>query len=286
MAWNIINTSYPQILRGILQQTTEGLAYVAPTYTVPGSPRAAGNDADQRMVGLTLRRFELNNRAAAANVGIGFRWANQYWGAGQLVAADTPDFTDDTTDAQDAPVGTADFPLMNTTAADGWAVHSARPFSWVSVRIETADVGASADVTADYSNFAGTGWTAITTGAQNFEAVASSLIKAAGVNYTDATERMFVWAPPNNWGKTATGGLNGIPEGRYALRFLCDVATTAASASVIEVGSLVAVESVATLALYSADQTTFSDSYADAVVAFFSVANDGNRVTAEVTMGV
>jgi len=285
MAWNIINTSYPQVLRGILQQTTEGLAYVAPTYTSPGAQVVSGDDPVRRMQGLTIRRFELNNRAAAALIGIGFRWHNSRWNAGQLVAADTPDFTDDTVDAQDGPVATADFALMNTTAGDGWAVHSDRQFSWVSVRIETADIGASADVTADYSNFAGTGWTAITQGAQNFEATTSSLIKIAGVNYTDATERMFVWAPPNNWGKTAVGGLNGIPAGRYAMRFLCDVATTAAAASVIEVGSLVAVESVATLALYSADQTTLSDPYADAVVAFFSIANDGNRVFAEVTTG-
>ena len=286
MSWNVINTSYPQILRGILQQTTAGLLYAAPTYTVPGAQVASGDTLVQRMQGMTLRRFELNNRAAAANVGIGFRWHNSRWNAGQLVAADTPDFTDDTADAQDAPVDTADFPLMNTTASDGWAIHSDRPFSWVSVRIETADIGASADVTADYSNFAGTGWTAITTGLQNFEATTSSLIKVAGVNYTDATEVMFVWAPPNDWGKTAAGGLDGIQGGRYALRFLCNVATTAASASVIEVGSLLAIESLATLSVYASDQTTFSDPYADAVVAFFSVANAGNRVSAEVTMGV
>jgi hypothetical protein len=239
------------------------------------------------MTGLALRRFELNNRSAgAANVGIGFRWANQYWGAGQLVAADTPDFTDDTTDAQDLPIGTADFALMNTTAADGWAVHSDRKFSWVSVRVITADVGASADVTAAYTDSAGTGWTAIAQGSQTLEvATTASLIKAAGTNYTASSERMLVWSPPNDWGKTAAGGLNGIPEGRYAMRFLCDVATTAAVASAVEIGSMLAVESIATLGVYDAEQSTFSDPYADGVVAFFSVADAGNRVIAEVTTG-
>jgi hypothetical protein len=286
VAWNIINASYPQILRGLLGQTTAGLLYVAPTYTVPGAQVDPSEDPEQRMVGLTLRRFELNNRAAAANVGIGFRWANRYWKAGQLVAADTPDFTDDTTDAQDLPTGTADFALMNTTSGDGWCVHSDRQFSWVSVLVRTADVGASADVTADYTNTAGTGWTALTQGGENFEPTTSSLIQVAGANYTVNTERMHVFTPPNDWGKIATGGLNGIPEGRYALRFMCAVATTAAVASVVEVGSMVAVESLATLSVYANDQSTFSDPYADAVVAFFSIANPGNRVYAEVTTGV
>ena len=284
MAWTHINASYPQVLRGILQQTNVGLLYTAPTYTTPGAPGSAG--VSQSMTGLTLRRFELNNRAAAVNAGIGFRWHNRYWNAGGIVAADVPDFTDDTADAQDLPATTADFPLMTTVAASGWAVHSDRQFSWVSALIVTADVGASSDVTADYTNAAGTGWTALTQGAENFEATGSSFIQAAGANYTATTERMFVFAPPNNWGKTATGGLDGIPEGRYGLRFISDVATTAASASVLEVGSMVAVESVATLSLYSDSDMTFSDPYADAVVAFFSIANAGNRVRAEVTTGV
>jgi hypothetical protein len=104
--------------------------------------------------------------------------------------------------------------------------------------------------------------------------------------YADATERMVVFAPPNNWGKTATGGLDGIPAGRYAMRFLNDTNTTAGEASVIEIGSMIAVEQLATLGVYANDQSTFSDPYADAVVAFFSVADAGNRVLAEVTLGI
>jgi hypothetical protein len=238
------------------------------------------------MTGLTLRRFELNNRAAAANVGIGFRWANRYWGAGQLVAADTPDFTDDTTDAQDAPVTTADFPLSNTTASDGWAVHSDRQFSWVSVLNITASVGASSTVTASYSDFAGTGWTAITEASQTLEPSGNTLLIIDTENYGATEERMLVWAPANNWGKTAAAGLDGIPGGRYAMRFLNNVSTTAPVASVIEVGSMVAIEQLATLGVYANDQSTFSDPYADAVVAFFSIADAGNRVLAEVTTGI
>ena len=283
MSWNIVNEAYPQVLRGILHQTLEGLPYVAPTRRIYGGGTAIAEDI--REVGLRLRRFELHNRAAAAAVGIGFRWANRYWAAGQLVAADTPDFTDDTADAQDGPVGTADFPLMNLTAGDGWAVHSDRKFSWVSVRIETASVGASVDVTAAYSNFAGTGWTAITGASQTLEAAGSSLIIAAGANYGDVEERCMVWAPPNNWGQTAVGGLDGIPAGRYAVRFLTDVATTAGSASVIEVGSLITVEGLASLGVYEQEQSTFFDPYGEALVAFFSVADAGNRVVAEVTTG-
>ena len=281
MAWNHINASYPQILRGILQQTTAGLLYVAPTYTTPGAPGSAG--VAQTMTGLALRRFSLNNRAATANCGIGFRWANKYWKAGQLVAADTPDFTDDTTDAQDLPAATADFDLMNTTASDGWAVHSDRQFSWVSVRIETSSAGAGMTVTADYSDTAGTGWTAMVEAAATLEPSGNTLLTIDGEQYTDGDERMIVFTPPNDWGKTAAGGLDGIPEGRYAMRFLNNVSTTAAVASAIEVGSMVATEQVVTLTEFSDNNMTYSDPYADAVVAFFSIANAGNRVRAEVT---
>ena len=124
MSWNIVNESYPQVLRGVLHQTLEGLPYVAPTRVIygMGSGGGAGTAETIREVGLRLRRFELHQAGATANVGIGFRWANRYWSAGQLVAADTPDFTDDTADAQDGPVATPDFALMNTTGGDGWAV--------------------------------------------------------------------------------------------------------------------------------------------------------------------
>ena len=283
MSWNIVNESYPQVLRGILHQTLEGLPYVAPTRRIFGGGTAIAEDI--REVGLRLRRFELHNRTAGnANVGIGFRWANRYWAAGQLVAVNTPDFTDDTADAQDLPATTADFALMNTTAADGWAVHSDRKFSWVSALIVTADVGASADVTADYSNFAGTGWTAVDANSR-LEAAGSSFIKAAGVNYGATEERCMIWTPPNNWGRTVAGGLDGIPGGRYALRFLTDVATTAAVAAAVEVGSMVAVDTLATNGTYGPDWTTYDDPYAEALVAFFSVADAGNRVLAEVTTG-
>lgn len=282
MAWNIVNAAYPQVLRGILQQTDAGLPYIAPERLVS----AGGLSPAERMreVGLRLRRFELHNRSGgAANVGIGFRWANRYWAAGQWVDA-TPLFTDDTTDAQDGPVATADFPLMTTTASDGFIIHSDRQFSWVSVRIETASVGASVDVTGAYTNFAGDDWTAFTTAA-SYEAAGSTLLITAGTNYGDAEERILVFAPPNDWGKTQAAGLSGIPGGRYAFRFRTDVATTAGSASVIEVGSMIAVEALADNGIWEQEQSTFFDPYAEALVAFFSVANAGNRVVAEVTTG-
>lgn len=279
MAWNIVNASYPQVLRGILQQTLEGLPYVAPEYTSPG---AAANSPVERMVGLAIRRFELHNLSGgAANVGVGFRWANRYWIAGQHVSA-TNTFTDDTTDAQDLPAATADFPLMTTTAGDGFIIASPRKFSWVSLRIETADVGASADVTARYSNFAGTGWTAAGADASYAVAATNGIVKAAGTNYTDATERVFVWIPPNDWGKSV-GLATGLPDGLYALSFQTDVATTAAEASVIEVGSMVAVKALADNGIYENESSSFYDPYGDALVAFFSVTGVDNRVYAEVT---
>mgnify|MGYP001619371005 FL=1 len=174
---------------------------------------------------------------------------------------------------------------MTTTASDGFIVASSRKFSWVSARIETVDVGASADVTARYTNFAGTGWTAVDANSR-LEAAGSSLIKAAGVNYGDAEERCMVWTPPNNWGQlTSTTLAAGVPLGYYALNFQCDVATTAAIASALEVGSMLAVDTLATNGTYGPEQATFFDPYAEALVAFFSVADAGNRVMAEVTTG-
>ena len=284
MSWNIVNESYPQVLRGILQQTLEGLPYVAPTRRIYGGGTAIAEDI--REVGLVLRRFELHNRdAASANVGIGFRWANRYWAAGQWVDATTT-FTDDTADAQDLPLATADFPLETTTASDGFIVHSDRQFSWVSVRVVTASIDAvSVAHAASYSNFAGSGWTDFGTEAEvQYEAAAQRLL--ADTIFGANEERCFVFSPPVDWGQTQASGLNGVPGGRYALRVRAtDAPTTAAVASVMEVGTMVAVESLAAGGTYGPDWNTYRDPYAEALVAFFSLADAGNRIYAEVTTG-
>lgn len=282
MAFNPVNSSYPYILRSTLQQTEEGLLYVVPKYRI-GSRGEGGITTyeDIGMSGMILRRFELNASVAQGAVGIGFRWANRHWMAGQWTTAGSV-FTNDTADAQDGPSATPDFPLMTTTANDGFIILAARPFSWVSLRIETADVGASADVVAHYSNFAGTDWTAVAAASRR-EPTASSLVKAAGANYTDGTERMFVWAPPADWGKVVSIG--SVPNGYYALRFTTDVATTAAEASVIEIGSLILLDTLAANGIYENESSTYYDPYADALMAFFDTADAGNRVYAEVTTG-
>lgn len=283
MAWNHINAAQSTLIRGIVQQTDEGLLYVAPDYTSPSSLGAL------RMTGLALRRFELHNRtAAAAAVGIGFRWANRYWQAGQWDDSATgAEFIGDTTDAQDLPLLTADFPLETAAVAnDGWVVYSTRKFNWVSMRVVTASVaGVGVARAARYSNFAGSGWTDFGTEADAFYNVAGATSLVGDVDFAANSEVILVFDPPADWGKVQASGLSGISGGVYALNIRATDApdTTAAVASVIEIGTMTVVDALAANGTYGPEWSTISDPYADAVVAFFSVINAGNRTVAEVT---
>jgi hypothetical protein len=125
----------------------------------------------------------------------------------------------------------------------------------------------------------------MTEGAITLEPSGNTLLLIDTENYGDAEERMIVFTPPNDWGKSVAN-LDGIPTGRYGMRFLNNISTTDPIASAIEIGSMIVVEQLATLSVYADDALTFSDPYADAVVAFFSIADAGNRVRAEVTTGI
>jgi len=269
MPWNIVNKSYPYILRSTLQQTNEGLLHINPRYTVPSL-----GGVSLPTEGMLLRRFELAVSATGI-AGIGFRWANRTWQAGQWTEVGSV-FTDDTVDAQDT--GADDFALETTTVNDGFLILSTRPFGWVSINVTTAGAATANTHSVRYSNFAGTGWTAVDVQSAYEDTFTNAADYAAG-------EIRFVWSPPSNWGKVTSIGT--IPAGVYALNVRATVvAGAAALAGSIEVGSIVAARAVAANGIYANDWSTFSDPFAEAMTAYFSAADGGDRVSAEVTTGV
>ena len=279
MAWNQIQSSYPSVLRGTNQQTATGLLWQPPSMVSVSSSRITGTiDRATFREGVAIRRFTLHNRSGGtASCGIGFRLQNRFWVAGQITAAGV--FTDDTADAQSATAN--DFPLGANAVNDGFVIASPVPFGWVSINVGTAEVDAAAadlDHAVSYSNAAGTGWTALGSNA----ALTDQFTTTNAVYATGALE--FVWLPPSDWGKVTA--ISTIPVGWYALRVLAAstaVNDTAALANTIEVGTLQAVEGVVDNGLLAQDWTTYSEPKADAVVAYFSTANAGNYVIAEVT---
>lgn len=281
MSWNIINKSYPNVLRGTDQQsaTGVGLLWQPPGITAQSVSSTGVTTSFISREGIAIRRFELHNRSGGvASVGIGFRLQNRFWSAGQWDNSETIAYLEDTTDAQD--LGANDFALeIAATANDGFVIASPIPFSWVSINIGTAGVdGAVAtDRTVRYSNSAGTGWTALGANATYTDQFTSTnTVWAAG-------ENNFVWQPPADWGQVVS--LNSVPVGMYAINVRSTTApdTTAALATTIEVGTLLVVEAVADNGIYENELTTFREERSDGLVAYFSTANAGNRVYAEVT---
>jgi len=271
---NQITAGYPRILRSTLQQTNEGLIYVPPTLQIPNT---AGTGQSAHRHGLRIQSFELHNRAAAAiSVGIGFRIANKFWRVGTY---DGTTFTEDTADAQD--IGAGDFALGVDETTDSFVVLSTIKHSWVSINVGTAEVdaGAAVDHTVEYTNFAGTGWTVVGTGASYADqfTLTNTVI--------DTGAREFVWAPPDNWGKIT--GLTGLPNGYYGWRITTaqnGAGDTAALGNAMEIGYMLPVEAVADNGTYEGEDINFWMPEADAVVAFFSTANAGNRVYVEVSV--
>lgn len=280
MGWNTLTKAQDVILRGTRQQTAVGLLWQPPGLEVRTvSPITGAISTATFREGMILRRFELHNRSGStASVGIGYRLTNRSWVAGQFTAGGV--YTDDTAAAQDA--GANDFILGADAVNDGFVIASPVPFSWFSVNVGTAEVDAGGAAVPDhavkYSDSAGTGWTAV-------DAASVFTNQFALTNAVIATgAREFVWMPPSDWGQVVS--LGGIPPGWraiYVTTAQSEAGDTAALATAIEVGTLLAVEAVADNGIYEQELTTMQEPLADALVAYFSVAGAGNRVYAEVT---
>jgi hypothetical protein len=278
---NTIDTVSPYRLRGLLQQTDEGLLWTPPSVRV----NQAGGDPPasitrQLLEGFSIAWAGLQNRSGSTVVvGVGGRLPNRYWRAGQWVnAAGTP-FTDDTVDAQSAAA--TDFPLETLTVNDGFVVASPYPFNAISIRCATASTGVGVRAVS-YSNFAGSGWTTLTN-------LFVQDVLLAGTQYVTATENLFVFGAPADWGQTQVGGLSGIPGGLYAIRVQATtVPTLAGVASSMAVCQLyLGTEGLIDNNVWSYEPTKplLRFPQCDGLVALFSTADPGNRVTAHVVTG-
>ena len=276
---NKITRFYNYRLRGTDQQVGDELivAGAAMRYAGTRNPDTGAQQPPVTVRGaLAITQFGLQQRAAAADltVGIGFRLRNDQWKAGQWTEVGSV-FTDDTVDAQD--IGASDFALETTTANDGFVILSAVPFNWVSVNVGTAGIGAGTVGAVRYSNAVGSGWVTLGTN-QTFDA-SDNFTRTAGVNFA-AGENVFAWHPPLNWGKTR--GLTGISDGWYALNVRATTApTTAALATALEIGTLVAVGNVDDDGTFGQEQAYHWEPFGDAIVAYFSTLNIGHSVQVE-----
>ena len=278
MSWNIIGKLQSYVLRSTYQQTPTGLLWQPPGITQRVVDKDGNPSSYVCQLGAQLRRWSLYNAAATGAVGIGFRIANQYWVAGQL-SGDGLTFTDDTVNAQSG-ISNA-FPIQVVGADQtGFVVACIKPFAWVSMNMTTAETDAGGATVPDhavqYSNAAGTGWSSA---AGMFT---DGFTKTDTVWGTGAHE--FVWMPPTDWGKVVS--LATIPLGYYALRFTShdrEAADVAALSGGLEIGLMDVEPTQVTLTSWKVDWSTYGDEIADALVAYFATANNGNRVYAEAT---
>jgi hypothetical protein len=275
-------------LRGTNQQTETGLLWVPPTYRTNQRGGAPTTATGRGNGGLAVGYFSIHNRSGTSTTpwALGVRIPNHLWVAGQWTEATTT-FTDDTTDAQDN--GTNDFALETAgTANNGHIIASRVPFNAISYNISTASVkGTTVARALRLSNSAGTAFsTALTTAdVPIFDGSADDL--ATG-------ERLIVFLPPSDWGKSvslATGLRNGFYTANIRATDAPD--TTAALAAAIEIFRLYflteAVGDNGTLSQdfgtkdfsMSLDEKDYTEGYVgDALVALCGTANDQNRVTA------
>jgi hypothetical protein len=279
-AANVINATYPPVLRAAnTHQTDSGLLYVPPSLQILSPPSDLGVTTRYTFrEGLYVRNFDLNNRSGStASVGIGGRIANRHWIGGRL-SADGATFTDLTSSMQSSTLTAT----LQVTGANqtGFIIGCKFPFDWVSVNITMAetddDSGGEINHTVQYSNAAGTGWTNL-----GVNAALTDGFTLTGTPYAAAATNLVVMKP-SDWGKWTS---TVLPKDYYYLRFTSvgrEASDVAAVATGIEIGQLLALESVADNGIWEMETVDFWMPTADGIVAYFSVANAGNRVYAEV----
>ena len=278
-------------------QTDLGLIWRPPSYRETG--RTGGGSIGSsllRIPGFAIGYFSMHvrNAVSTGSYGIGVRIPNQYWLAGSWVEATTT-WGNDTTDAQDA--GGADFALETTTNNDGHAIFCQVPFNAISYDIGTASVaGAGYAHDFAYSDEEGDAWVTLTNLFVNDFGTAA--IPLTGT--TAANEALLVFDVPSRWGRTTPTGAATLatdaPVGYYGFRVRAtDAPDTAAVADTLSLYRLYflteAVADNGTLAQdFGAKDFVMAwdhlnptgELYGDALVALFSTADSGNRLTVQV----
>lgn len=274
---NSVNASYPLHLRGTYPQTDTGLLWKPPGWTQRTGAGATLSDYTHRC-GIRIGAFEIHNRSGGnANVGIGFRINNRFWGAGTMP---TGGATFVPVAAYQSRVATLFGEDGATAVNSGVVIYSAVPFSWVSANLTTAEVDVGGGAVPDHKVYYwnSTGWAEITT----TDAFHDDFTKANTVWV--AEEKVFAWQPYVDW-LPYNGTIGDIPQGSYCLRFTTAdgaAADTAALATGIEIGTGLFLDTLADNAIWENESTNFKCAEADAIVAFFSVASPMSRVYAEV----
>lgn len=193
------------------------------------------------------------------------------WKAGQIDDSATPDYIDDTTDAQDA--GTNDFALTTTTNNDGFLVQCLKPFSLVGITVGTAAAGGSPAYSYTYWNGA---WTALTL-------LDTPSFAGTGDTYLTFQEPLD-WITNSGTAVSTVGGTAGY----YSIKVLATTApsSTAALATVMWVVSLYdwkeGVTDNAVLNIPPADAEQGIEVVGgSSIVPYFGTAAAGNSVSLE-----
>lgn len=171
---------------------------------------------------LAIGEVVLTNRSGSAiDVGWGMKLPNAIWKAGSITAASTPDYLNDTTDAQSAATG--DFPLFTTTTNSGFLVQSTAKFNLIGITISTAASGGSPVYAYQYYN--GSSMTTLTL-------VSTPVYTATGDVY-------IVFAAPHDWAKGSTAAV-GADSDKYCIQVLATTASSTAggTADILWVGQL------------------------------------------------
>lgn len=275
-AANVINATYAPVVRTAnWHQTDTGLLYIPPAIKLWSPPSSLNvSTSTNWREGLMVRSFELHNRSGgAASVGIGGRIANRHWIAGTLTS-DGATFTDRTSGYQST---TETIFGADADVNDGVVILSRVKFDWVSVNVTTAEVdgGAAVDHTVQYS----TGATWSNAGANMATTDNFTLTNTV---YTAAVKNYVMFAPAD-WSVTAGNG--GTPNGYYGIHFTSaqmGAGDTAALVTGIEIGNMFVMEALADNGVWQIENVDYWMPYCDSIVAYFSTANAGNRVYAEV----
>ncbi len=220
---------------------------------------------------LALVGGTINNRSGSTlTLGIGFLTDNTRWKAGKWTNAGNPEYTDDTTDAQNAT--TDDFALFDTTNNNGFAVQSLDKFGFVGIQVTTAASGGSP--VYEYTYWNGTSYTALTL----FDTPTWGL-----------GERTIGFAPPNDWTAVVSGdqaNLDGFDVGKYVIRARATTASATAGglasklwvARLYDFKAAVATDSVLNINPEDPNRGVVLQG-GEGIVPYFSTANANNSVS-------
>lgn len=212
---------------------------------------------------LKLHSVKLHNRSGGAiDAGLMIKLADGSWEAGKVIAADTPDYTEQTTQIQ-AGTATNIFTLTNN---DGFLVQADRPFDMIGMVVSQAQTGAPVYT---YEYFDGTAYQTLTT-------VSVPTSYSAGAQY-------IVFPSPAGWSPGTTAAVGG-DSALYSIL----VRATTAPTQIVKITSLwvakflcfqEALADNATISLDFDEQLPFVAESGEGLLPYFGTASANNIVS-------